>query len=175
MSMKFEDARIIPGHQRGLVTKFGKIGLPGGLPPPRPPGPGASGANRGGAAFGRRPPILGTPVGAGAARSGGSGGREPPQEGQPPRIMLPSCAGGRVLQALPHILSRPSSGFFSKPFRWDLAVTPGPGISSPPEPFAFRQNPPLSLSPQTGPGRRAGSRGWAEAPVRKGGRGTGEG
>ena len=33
-----------------------------------------------GAAFGRRPPILGTPIGAGGARPGGPGGREPPQE-----------------------------------------------------------------------------------------------
>ena len=66
-----------------------------GLPPPRPPGPGASGANKGvgrpaqtggAAAFGRRPPILGTPVGAGGARSGGSGGREPPRKASPPEL-----------------------------------------------------------------------------------------
>ena len=75
-----------------------EIGLPGGLPPPRPPGPGASGANRGpqnggAAAEGRRPPILGgaaegrpAPVGAGGARSGGSGGREPPRKANFPKF-----------------------------------------------------------------------------------------
>ena len=30
-----------------------------------------------------------------------------PQEGQPPRIMLPSCAGGRVLPALPQLFAGP--------------------------------------------------------------------
>ena len=84
------------GHRNTPVTKLGEIGLPGGLPPPRPPGPGASGANRGGAAFGRRPPILGTPVGAGGARSGGSGGREPPRKASPPElcylaVLVASC------------------------------------------------------------------------------------
>ena len=89
---------INSGPPAAVVTKVGEIGLPGGLPPPRRPGPGASGANRGGAAFGRpaqnggaaafgrRPPILGTPVGAGGARSGGSGGREPPRKASPPEL-----------------------------------------------------------------------------------------
>ena len=81
-----------------LVVEFWEIGLPGGLPPPRAPGPGASSVNRGGAAlgrpapnggaaaFGRRPPILGTPVGAGGARSGRSGGREPPRKANFPKF-----------------------------------------------------------------------------------------
>ena len=51
----------------------------GGRRPPRPPGPGASGANRGAemGCGGLRPPppILGSPIGAGGAKSGGSGGR----------------------------------------------------------------------------------------------------
>ena len=39
-----------------------KIGSPGGLPPPRPPGPGASGANRGrGALRPPRPKLEGRP------------------------------------------------------------------------------------------------------------------
>ena len=40
---------------------------------------------------------------------GADGGGSPlrkSQEGQPPRIMLPSCAGGRVLPALPRLLDQ---------------------------------------------------------------------
>ena len=96
---------FLKGPMARMGGTFWEIGLPAGLPPPRPPrpswggsaspdprGPGASGANGGGpemgaAAFGRRPPpILGTLVGAGGARSGGSGGREPPRKATVPNI-----------------------------------------------------------------------------------------
>ena len=77
------------GPMAGSGEIVWEIGLPGGLPPPRPPGPGASGANRGpqnggAAAEGRRAPTLGgaaegrpAPVGAGGPRPEGSGVREP--------------------------------------------------------------------------------------------------
>ena len=74
-----------------------KIGSHGGLPPPRAPGPSASGANRG-PQMGGRPEAAPPPIGAGGAWPGGSGGREPPPpgrpEGQPPQFCVPSDAGG---------------------------------------------------------------------------------
>ena len=58
------------------------------------------------------PPLL-AHVGAASGGRGGmwgaDGGGSPlrkSQEGQPPRIMLPSCAGGRVLPALPRLLDQ---------------------------------------------------------------------
>ena len=84
-----EDARIIPGHQRGLVTKFGKSG-PRTWRLRRQQGSPKWGGT---AAEGRRPPILGGAaegrpalVGAGGARSGGSGGREPPRKASPQKL-----------------------------------------------------------------------------------------
>ena len=51
---------------------------------------------------GRRPP---RPCWRRRRQVRGVWGAGAPQEGQPPRIILPTCAGGWVLLALPHILS----------------------------------------------------------------------
>ena len=75
---------------------------------PNPPKRGIKGIK--GVGAGR--PLL-AHVGAASGGRGGmwgaDGGGSPlrkSQEGQPPRIMLPSCAGGRVLPALPRLLDQ---------------------------------------------------------------------
>ena len=101
------DYKLVPPARRR--EKLGKLAFLGGSRPPdpldlAPPAPIGVPKWGGAADFGRRP----VPCWRQRRQVRGFWGAGASQEGQPPGIMLPSCAGGWVLPALPQVEIIPS-------------------------------------------------------------------